>query len=284
MKNFFNSASLFAKHGANITFRLLMAFTLLLSATTFIPEMQVLLLPAALIVVAFYVFTVSFNGKRSASFQGLAAVTQADLFNVTALQKKDIVLNAIYNHYSWEKDVNGEWIKGGNGRDFPFLSDDMRIVRHDLYFNQYLTIGTQEFDFFLQQGAANSIESNFDFATLPPNKLFVLFGILSELATGASVADTSDILLFNVPTLAADAPVLNSQITFKINAKEVITRNPYKSLFVNDDAMKGYHRFEQPIVWEPGGQIQLHLKLAKAYGAAVWRYKKFSLAALELTV
>lgn len=285
MKPFINYASLFAKHGANITFRLLMAFVLVLAASTQFAGLVQILPHVAAIVLAIYVFTHSFTGKRAEVFKGLAGTTQVDLFNPTQLQKKDIVISAIYNHYGWIRGNDNKWVKGKSaGRELPDISDDLRIVRHDLYANQTLTVGTQTFDFFLQQGPGGSIESNFDFATLPPNKMFIFFGIVAELATAASAVDTSDILLFLTPTLVADAPVLNSQVTFKINAKETITRCPFKSLFVNDDAVKGFHRFETPIAWEPGGQIQLTVKLAKAYGAGVFRNLRITLPAIELTV
>lgn len=270
MKKFLNTASIFAKHGANISFRILMAFMIVLAASTQMPGLVQFLPHVAAICMAIYTFTHVFTGKRSQNLSFSA--TQADIFNVTQLQKKDIVTQALRSHY-------------GNSRELPLIDDKLRIVKHDLYQTKYLTIGTDSFDFFNQTGDPNKpLEHNFDFATLPPNKLWVFFGIRAELATGASAADTSDILLFNSPTLVADAPVLNSQVTFKINSKIEIDRNPFKELFVNDDAVKSYHRFEEPIAWEPGGQIQLTFKLAKAYGAAVFRYLRPTLVGIELTV
>ena len=270
MKKFLNTASLFAKHSANITVRIVMAFMIVLAASTQIPGLVQFLPHVAALCLAVYAFTHLFTGKRA---EGLSFATmQADIFNITQLQKKDIVKQAIKNHY-------------GDSREVPNIEDKLRLVRHDLYQTKYLTIGTDGFDFFNQQGDPNKpLEHNFDFPTLPPNKLWLFFGIRAEVATGAAATDTSDILLFNAPALVADAPLLNSQVTFKINTKIEIDRNPFKELFINDDAIKSYHRFEEPIAWEPGGQIQLTFKLAKAYGAGVFRFLRPTLVGIELTV
>lgn len=272
-----------AKHAANIALRMFLGMFLFLAVASVYSELLAFIPHVAFSILALYVFSVSFAGSNRPA--GIAsAATQADIFNITQLQKRNIVLGAIYNHYGWSQDANGNWDKG-NGREIPAIVSKLRLIRHDLYQTRYLTIGQDTFKFFDQAGEPNRpLEHNFLLSVLPPEKMWIFFGLVSELATGAGAGtDTSDALLFTQPSLVADAPVLSSQVSFKMNGKTELDRNPYRALFINDDAYKGFHRFEEPIVWEPGGAIELEVKLAKAYAGTVYRYMRNTLIGIELT-
>lgn len=261
MKKFVNSAAYFSKHGANVAFRLLMAFFLLAAATTVYPSLIAFTPFVAAGVVAFYVFTVSFNGKRTEGM--LSLTTQADIFNVTQLQIKDIVDQAIAQHFS--------------GKEMPKLINKQIIRRRDIFDILYLTPGATNFKFFT--AANKGVFSNLTDVSLPNNKMYVFFGIVAETATGAAAGDQPAILNF-VSTV--DEEVLNGKFTYKVNSKIRVEDTLYKTAFINDDAIKNYFRFPQPIVWEPSGQNELELALCAAIGAGVHKFQRMALLGVEL--
>lgn len=279
MKKFLNTASLFAKHVANIAFGVLMAVFLFSAAVSVYPSLVQLIPHVAALSVAVYLFTHLFTGKRAGV---MAAVTQADIFNVTQLQQEDIVLTAIYKHYGW-KNVGGTWTRGKNGKEIPDLLNKQRITRRDIYDTNYLTPLADTFKFFDRaSGAKPAFYSNLREVSLQGNKMYVFFGIMFELATGAGAADAASALLFAQPTLVTDAQVINGQVSYKINTKQELDATPWKSLFVNDDAIKNYFRFPEPIVWEPGNLQEFELRLAAAYGATTYRYARVTVIGFEL--
>jgi hypothetical protein len=265
VKIFINSAAYFSKHGANVALRLFMAFFLLAAVATVYPSLFVLTPFVGAAVVAFYVFTISFNGKRT---EGMAALTtQADIFNVTQLQVKDIVQQAIAQHY-------GE-------RSVPEFLDKLIIRRKDLYAIKYLTPLQNTFKFF--DTLLAEFFTNVKEVSTGGRKMYVLFGIQFELATGAAANDAASALNFTTPVAGTDEEVLNGEFSFKINTKTRVENSLVKSAFVNDDAIKNYFRFPQPIVWEPSNQAEIELRLSAAYAAGVHKYGKFVLVGYELS-
>lgn len=208
--------------------------------------------------------------------------TQANLFSDTQLQIKEIVKTAIYQHYGWQL-INGNWTKVDGARDIPELLDQLRITRKDYFQIRYLTPTESTFRFFDKALDANKpFESNFKEASLTGNKMYLVFGISGELATGAAATDTPDILNFGAPA-AGDEEVTNSLINWEINRQKELEDVAWKSLFVNDDAIKNFLRLPRIIVWEPNnGQILTH-QLAKAYAAGTHKFAKFGLHGLELS-
>jgi hypothetical protein len=217
------------------------------------------------------------------NLKGVAMLTtQANLFSDTQLQIKEIVKTAIYQHYGW-LNVNGQWVKPNGARDIPELLDQLRITRKDFFQIRYLTPTESTFRFFDKAQDANKpFESNFKEASLTANKMFLVFGISGELATGAAATDTPDILAFGAPG-AGDEETTNSLINWEINRQKEIEDVVFKSLFINDDAIKNFLRLPRIIVWEPSNSQILTLQLAKAYAAATHKFAKFTLHGLELS-
>jgi hypothetical protein len=211
---------------------------------------------------------VSFTRKIEKNSSGAYLVKQADLFNPSQLQIKDIIKEGIRQHY-------GE-------REVPKFLDKMRIVRKDLFHIQYLTPTIDAFSFFNGAQPANFF-SNFKEASLTGNKMYVIGGIQAELATGAAAADTTDILDFKTPVAGTDEEVLNGFIFWKCNTIQELEYNLYKGLFLNDDGMKNFWRSPRLIVWEPQNQMEMQIRLCKAYAAGVHKFLKLSLMGYELT-
>jgi hypothetical protein len=280
MKRFLNTAKLFSAHSGNITFRILAALFIFGCIIPFAPSMIQFVPHVFALSVAVYTFTHLFTGKRAEGV--MSAVTQADIFNTTQLQMREIVMAAIYKHYGWEI-INGDWQKGATGKEIPDLLNKQRITRRDIYDTNYLTIGQDTFKFFDRQAASKpAFYSNLREVSLQGNKMYIFFGLVFELATGASATDAASALLFTTPTLVADAPVINGQASYRINTKQELDATPVKHLFVNDDAIKNYFRFPEPIVWEPGNTQEFELRLAAAYGATAFRYGRVIAVGFEL--
>lgn len=251
---------LFFKHTANVTFRVLMALFILAAVSTVYPE-TVQYTPHV-IALSVGVYLVAQASKKREGVLNVA--TQADPFNVSQLQIKDIVLTAIRQHFG--------------GREVPKILDKQIVRRRDIYQIQHLTVGESVFKFFTKL-SASPFFSNLKEVSLASNKMYIFFGIVAETATGASAADAASALAF---AASADEEILNGEIMYKVNTKTRIEGQPYKTAFINDDAVKNYLRFPQPIVWEPAGENELELRLAAAFGAGVFKYQKFTLVGYEL--
>lgn len=219
--------------------------------------------------------------------QGVAyGLTQANIFDPSQLQIKDIIAAAIYQHYGYTQNPGGNWVpkNSKSAREIPPLLDALRITRKDLFHVQYLTPTESVFNFFnAAQDAQKPFNSNFKEPSLPSNKMFIIAGIQAELATGAAAADTPDILDFKTPVAGTDEEVLNGLIFWQINTQKEIDGVPYKSLFINDDGIKNFLRLPRMIVWEPNNQMELQVRLCKAYAAATHKFAKISLLGYELT-
>lgn len=228
-----------------------------------------------------------FAGGVAASFvkkeKGVALLTtQADIFNPSQLQVKEIVLAAIYQHYGYEQNAAGEWKPGPAAREIPELLDKLRLTRKDLHQIRYLTPTESSFDFFDKAQDPNApFASNFKEASLTGNKMMVFFGVTGELATGAAAADTPDILAFGTPG-AGDEELINGLVSYECNKQKELDTVAFKTLFINDDGIKNYFRFPRIIIWEPSNDQKLSIKLSKAYAAGVHKFAKFSLIAFEL--
>lgn len=229
------------------------------------------------------VFVVGIAASFARKEKGVAyAATQADIFNPSQLQVKDIVMAAIYQHYGYTQNAAGQWTSGPAARQIPELLDKLRITRKDLHQIRYLTPTESVFEFFDKAQDPNApFASNFKEASLQGNRMMVFFGITGELATGAAAADTPDILAFGTPG-AGDEELINGLVSWDINKEKELDVVAFKSLFINDDAIKNFFRFPRIIIWEPSNDQKLTLRLSKAYAAAVHKFAKFSLIGFEL--
>lgn len=225
----------------------------------------------------------SFSQKAK---QGVAyGLTQANIFDPSQLQIKDIIAAAIYQHYGYTQTPGGQWgpKNSKSARDIPPLLDALRITRKDIFHIQYLTPAVDQSKAFFTAAQSSEFFSNFKEASLPANKMFIIAGIQAELATGAAAADTPDILDFKTPVAGTDEEVLNGLVFWTINTQKEIDGVPYKSLFVNDDGIKNFLRLPRMVVWEPNNQMDFTVKLCKAYAAATHKFIKISLMGYELT-
>lgn len=227
---------------------------------------------------------VSISFARIKKGEAAYASIVANIFDMTQLQIKDIIMAAIYSHYGWRQNGAGKWERGPNSRvDLPSLPEEARIIRNDLFQIQYLTPTETTFEFFNKaQDPSKEFFSNVLEATPNKEELNVFFGITAEHATGAGAADTPDILSFGAPAAGEDE-VLNGLVSYEINNRKELVKQPWKEKFVNEDPIPNYFRFPKALVWEPGNGQVLTLKLAKAYAAATHKFAKFSLLGYKLT-
>lgn len=184
----------------------------------------------------------------------------ASISDKDQLTFREDIKTAIYLHYGW-KNVNGTWVQGA-GRPIPEMPEKLGIKRHDFFVRKH--IGANKVVTFFDVAADGALpqESNFKDVSLPAKQFYVIAGV-QALTSGGLVGATVSDLQFAEMT---ESEIENATITMEVNQKKVLDTQPVKSLFHNDDAIPGYFRFPQLIVWEPQEKMEARLTQQTAAG------------------
>lgn len=186
--------------------------------------------------------------------------SNASIFDKDQLTFRADIKTAIYNHYGWKNDGT-KWVNEG-GRPIPDMPEKMGVKRHDFFVRKHA--GTDKTLSFFDVAADGNApeESNFKDVSLPAKQFYVIAGV-QMLTSGGLVGDTVSGLSFGE---MGESEIENGTFTMEVNGKKVLDTQPIKSLFHNDDAIPGYFRFPQLIVWEPQEKMEARLTLQTAAG------------------
>lgn len=185
---------------------------------------------------------------------------QANPIAASQLEIKNILNDAIAQHYGWKRDAKGEWIKGDQ---IPKAVREMRIRQHEFFKKKHLG-STDLTHTFLDQvrDGAKKFESNLPYINLPADKFFVATGLRLEQAAGASGDDVATLDFGAI----GQNEIETALVDFRINDKVVFEDAPLKQTIKNTDPIPNYVRFPAMIVWEPNAALKLDVKMKTAAG------------------
>jgi hypothetical protein len=185
-----------------------------------------------------------------------------ELLTENMINLKRFILAALFLHFAWEQDEDGEWSRGRNGRPISVPKEALNIKRVD-YFERVYLGAKDTIELFNKGEVTDTFRSNFRHSTLPQDKFFVIVGIQLRSATAAPTANYGDVAFDTV----TENQLLNGLLDFEINGQKEVDRDPIESKFINGDAMPNFFRLPEPIVWEPNQNMTLRIKLPKAFDA-----------------
>lgn len=187
-----------------------------------------------------------------------------EIYNESQNEIKKTVFDALHLHYGWEKDANGKWVKGTNGREFPFVTNALRIKRQDYFIRKHLGATDKTHTFFNEGNSASApFNSNYRSANLTTDKFYVITG-LQLLESAGLVGAAISTLAFAAP---AQTALLTGLVDFSVNGKTELRDMPVEGLFENVTGdFQNYFRFPSLVVLEPANDMKLDLKLPATVG------------------